>query len=84
MTGYLSVNVLNPEELSEPGLIQGLDGKVLQMTTSGGVTNYSWDAGGSPVSVLMRPKHRQRKTIETKATEKSLDGKIPATSGKAQ
>ncbi len=78
VTGHLSIKVLNPEELSEPGLIEGLDGRVLHMTISNGVTKYAWDAGDNPVTVLLRPKQRP-----ANLTHGSQENTIPTSPGKA-
>jgi hypothetical protein len=55
MMGRLSIKVVNPEEFSEPGRVEGLDGKILQLTVSNGVAHYSWDGASNSITMLFRP-----------------------------
>jgi hypothetical protein len=58
MMGYLSVTIVNPEELVEPGLFEGLEGRALHMSFTNGEPKYSYDVGANPITMLLRPKQR--------------------------
>lgn len=78
MTGRLSVKIVDPEQLLEPGLVEGLEGRVFHLTLTKGVAEYSYDSAGNAITVLLRP----RRQVPKPAQESRQNG-LPNSNRKA-
>ena len=79
MMGHLSIKVVNPEEYTEPGLVEGLDGRALHMIIANGVAQYSWEGGSNPITMTLRPKQHPSKRASggAESTGPNSSGKAP-------